>query len=77
MNGSMPNTADAESKFDEIHGRIQAKLDEVHADLKQLAADLREANQESARARKDRIAGIKRALRDLHEAADQAEREWQ
>jgi hypothetical protein len=39
MNGSMPNTADAESKFDQIHSRIQAKLDEVHAHLKQLAAD--------------------------------------
>ena len=65
MNGSMPNTAGAESRFDEIHSRIQAKLDEVHADLKQLATDLREANQESARARKDRIAGIKRELIDL------------
>ena len=42
MNGSMmPNTADAESKFDDIHSRIQAKLDEVHADLKQLATGSR------------------------------------
>ena len=39
MNRNMPNTVDDESNFDEIHIRIQAKLDEVHADLKQLAAD--------------------------------------
>ena len=64
------------SKVDKIHDRIQAKLDELHADFKQLEADLREANLESSRARRDRIQGIKQALRDLLDAADRADREW-
>lgn len=59
-----------------VHNRIQSKLEELHADFKQLEADLRDANQERSRARKDRIAGFKQALRDILEAADRADREW-
>ena len=62
--------------MDEIHNRIQSKLDDLHKDFKQLETDLRVANQESSRARKDRIQGFKRALRDLLDAADRADREW-
>jgi len=65
-----------QSKVDEIHNRIQAKLDALHTDFKQLETDLRVANQESSRARKDRIQGFKQALRDLLDAADRADREW-
>ena len=74
---SEPETsAQTESRLDELHNRIQAKLDELHSDFKQLETDLRVANQESSRARKDRIEGFKRVLRDILEAADRADREW-
>jgi hypothetical protein len=66
----------SQSGFDEIHKRIQSKLDELHADFGQLETDLRTADQASLRARKDRIEGFKRALRDLLEAANRADREW-
>jgi len=62
--------------LDELHDRIQAKLDELHADFKQLETDLKVANQERSLARKDRMAGFKRALRDILDAADRANREW-
>jgi outer membrane murein-binding lipoprotein Lpp len=65
-----------QARLDEIHTRIQSKLDELHTDFRQLRTDLRDANQSSARARKDRITGFKQALRDLLEAADRADREW-
>ena len=65
-----------QSRLDALHDRIQAKLDELHTDFKQLETDLREANKESAQARQDRREGFKRALRDLLEAADRADREW-
>jgi ferritin-like metal-binding protein YciE len=65
-----------EIRQDELHKRIQSKLDELHADFRQLGTDLRASNQASSRARKDRIAGFKQALRDLLEAADRSEREW-
>jgi hypothetical protein len=64
------------SGSDDLHDRIQSKLDELHADFKQLEVDMHTANQASSRARKDRIAGFKRALRDILQAADRAEREW-
>jgi sugar-specific transcriptional regulator TrmB len=64
------------SRLDEIHERIQSKLDELHTDFKQLETDLRAANQEHSQAHKDRIAGFKRALRDILEAANRADREW-
>jgi ferritin-like metal-binding protein YciE len=47
-----------QSRLDELHNRIQARLDELHSDFKQLETDLRVANQESSRARKDRIEGL-------------------
>jgi hypothetical protein len=77
MEGRMSDTHYAESRFDEIHNRIQSRLDEVHTDLKQLASDLREGRREGSLARRDRFEGIKRALRDLLQAADRADREWQ
>ena len=67
---------DIQSLEHEIHNRIQSKLDELRTDFKQLETDLRVANQESSRARKDRIQGFKQALRDLLDAADRADREW-
>ena len=66
----------AEARLDELHTRIQSRLDERHADFKQLAADVREGRREASRARKDRIEGFKRALRDLLQAAERADREW-
>lgn len=65
------------SGLDGLHDRIQSKLNELHADLKQLRIDVRAANQSGERARKDRIEGFRRALRDILEAADRADREWQ
>lgn len=59
----------ARSGLDDLHDRIQSKLDELHADLKQLEVDVHAANQASSRARKDRIEGFKRALRDILQAA--------
>jgi Skp family chaperone for outer membrane proteins len=70
------NSRQGQSRFDELHNRVQSKLDELHADLKQLAADVHEANLESKQARKDRIEGFKRALSDLSQAAEHADREW-
>jgi hypothetical protein len=70
------NQIPARSGLDDLHDRIQSKLDELHADFKQLEVDVHAANQVSSRARKDRIAGFKRALRDILQAADRAEREW-
>jgi len=70
------DSAQAQSRFDQLHNRIQSKLDELHADLKELGADVHNANLESRRARKDRIEGFKRSLRDLSQAADRADREW-
>jgi len=66
----------SQSGSDDPHDRIQAKLDDLHADFKQLETDLHAANQANSRARKDRIEGFKRALRDILQAADRAEREW-
>lgn len=63
-------------KSAELHSRIQSKLDELKADFKQLAVDERAADEASARARRDRMEGFKRALRDLHQAAESAEQEW-
>jgi hypothetical protein len=65
-----------QSRLDELHERIQSKLDELHSDFKQLETDMRVAKQESSKARKDRLEGFKRALRDILEAADRADREW-
>jgi hypothetical protein len=65
-----------QSNVDEIHNRIQSKLDELHTGFEHLETDLRVANQESSRARKNHIQGFKRALRDLLDAAGRADREW-
>jgi hypothetical protein len=65
-----------QSTLDEIHERIRAKLDELHTDFRQLKTDLRDTNQAGSRARKDRIAGFKQALRDILAAADRADKEW-
>jgi ferritin-like metal-binding protein YciE len=70
------NHVSAQSDVDDLHDRIQSRLDELHADFKQLEVDVHAANQASVRARKDRIEGFKRALRDILQAADRAEREW-
>ena len=67
---------DTQSRLDGHQDRIQARLDELHGDFKELAADLREARQSGVRAQKDRIEGFKRALRDILQAADQANKEW-
>src|SRR4029077_11274705 len=64
------------SRLAELHQRIQSKLRELHTDFQQLETDLRTAKQESSLARKDRLEGFKRALRDLIDAADRADREW-
>jgi hypothetical protein len=66
----------AEARPDQLHARIQSRLDELHVDFKRLAADVREGRREASRARNDRIEGFKRALRDLLQAAEQADREW-
>lgn len=65
-----------QSRLDELRKRIQSKLDELHTDFKQLEADLRDANEESSRARNDRIEGFKRALKEILAAADRADGEW-
>ena len=65
-----------QSGLDDLHNRIQSKLDELHADFEQLRADVRAANKSSKRAQTDRIEGFKRALRDILQAADRADREW-
>jgi hypothetical protein len=65
-----------QSGLNELHERIQSKLDELHTDFKQLEVDLRDANEESSRARNDRIEGFKRALKEILAAADRADREW-
>jgi ferritin-like metal-binding protein YciE len=65
-----------ESRLDALHDKIESRLDELHADFKQLETDLQAANQASSRARKDRIEGFKRALQDLLQAANRADREW-
>lgn len=69
-------TKSGQSGLDDLHDKIQSKLDELHADFKQLGTDSREARRSGLRARKDRIEGFKRALRDILQAADQADREW-
>jgi Skp family chaperone for outer membrane proteins len=66
----------AQSKLDNLHQRIQSKLDELHDDFKELESDLQTASLESKRARSDRIEGFRRALRDILQAADRADREW-
>ena len=73
-----PNSVcnDGQSCLDGLHDRIQSRLDELYGDSKQLGAGLREARQSDLRARKDRIEGFRRGLRDILQAADQAEREW-
>jgi hypothetical protein len=40
----------ARSGLDDLHDRIQSKLDELHADFKQLEVDVHTANQASSRA---------------------------
>jgi hypothetical protein len=70
------DNSQAQSKLDELHERIQSKLDDLHNDFKELESDLQTASLESKRARGDRIEGFKRALRDILQAADRADREW-
>jgi len=65
------------SDSNDLYDRIQSKLNELHSDFKQLRTDITEANQSGERARKDRIDGFRQALRDILEAADRADREWQ
>ena len=60
----------------DVQDRIKAKLDELRADFHQLGADIRTANLEGARAKRDRIEGFKQALRDLLDAAKRADQEW-
>jgi pyruvate-formate lyase len=74
--GKSENSGQGRSGLDEIHERIQSRLDELHADFKQLEADLRAGNQASLRAHKDRIEGYKQALRDIVESTNRADMEW-
>jgi hypothetical protein len=67
----------SQSGSDDLHDRLELKLDELHADFLQLQSDVRAANQSSRRAHQDRIEGFKRSLRDILQAADRADREWQ
>ena len=76
MQGNDGTMAGDGTKRDSIHKRIQAHLNELRTDLKQLAADAQEGRREASRARKDRVEGLKRALSDLLEAAEQADKEW-
>ena len=64
------------SLVDKIHQRMRAKLDELRTDFGKLKDDLHDADQSSARAAKDRIEGLKRAVKEILDAADRAEREW-
>jgi len=66
----------AQLAADKLHQRIRAKLDELRTDFGKLKDDLHDADQASSRARKDRIEGLKRALKELLEAADRAQGEW-
>jgi hypothetical protein len=75
VSGSDSRTPDP-SRLDELHQRIQSTLGELHTDFQQLETDLCTAKQESSLARKDRLEGFKRALRDLMDAADRADMEW-
>jgi hypothetical protein len=70
------NSMSTQTNLDELHDRIQLKLDELHADFKQLETDMRQANQAGSKARKDRLEGFKRALSDILRAADKADKEW-
>ncbi len=73
-NAGKPQTrAKVGSGLDELHDRIQAKLDELYSDFKQLEVDLAVSNEESRRARKDRIQGFKQALKDMLESTDRLE----
>ena len=65
-----------QSKLDEIHKSVQSKLDEIRTDFRKLETDLRTANHDSLRARKDRTTGFKRALQDVLEAESRADGEW-
>ena len=76
VSGSDSRTPNS-SRLDDLHQRIQSRLGELHTDFQQLETDFRTAKQESSLARKDRLEGFKRALRDLMGAADRADREWQ
>jgi Skp family chaperone for outer membrane proteins len=62
--------------LDEIHKRIQSKLDELHTDFRVLETSLKAANQEGSQARKDRIEGFKRKLRDILKTANRVDWEW-
>jgi molecular chaperone GrpE (heat shock protein) len=75
VSGSDSSTPDP-SRLDELHQRIQSRLGELRTDFQQLETDLCTAKQESSLARKDRLEGFKRALRDLMDAADRADMEW-
>ena len=44
------NHVPARSGLDDLHDRIQSKLDELHADFKQLEVDVHTANQAGSRA---------------------------
>jgi len=66
----------AQARLDLLHGRIQARLDELHEDFRQLETDLKAANQESIQARKARMEGFKRKLRDILKTADRVDWEW-
>ena len=63
-----------QSKLDEVHKRIQSKLDELYSDFRQIEVDLAVSNEESRRARKDRIQGFKQALKDMLESTNRLER---
>lgn len=65
-----------QSKSDTLHDRIERRLNDLRADFKQLEKDTQAANQESRRARRDRLEGFKRALLDILHAVDRADREW-
>ena len=62
--------------LDTLHQRMQSKLDELRTDFGKLKDDVHDADQASSRARNDRIEGLKRALKEILKAADQAQREW-
>ena len=61
---------------DDLTTRIQEKIEELRADVRQLHTDIRAADEASARARRDRIEGLKKALHELLRAATKEDLEW-
>ena len=65
-----------QSRWKELHRRIQSMMAVLREEFGQLETDLQAANRASTSARHDRIEGLRRASRDVLEARDRADGEW-